>query len=153
MTRHLPRPLRVLLFSLLAVPPWAAASEKAERRDVDLPIGVPLSLRDFGGPDVEITVHSASATNVTFSVTDYSSLRRVARSDRFGNFAGTALVPRSFRRSLRLRLGEARALPGPFSKGYLLYRAGGLWVYYDTKIPPMNRVYLAITKHPLPREN
>ena len=131
----------------------AAADTSRPREDIALEIGEPLALRDFGGPEAEITIHAASAHAVTYSVSDFTRLERVIDRDRFGHAIGSRLVPRSFRRSLRLKLGAARQLPGDFSKGYLLYKQDGIYVYYDTKLPPLNTVYLAITRSPLPPDD
>ncbi len=144
--------------SILGVEPYSSASPptapipQTQITNVVVKHGEALSLGEYGGGSKSVVIHSGSISAVAFSILDDDSPVTVYQRDAAGNVVSSREVAAVTRTSKSLKIGESCKLPGQFSKGYLLFHTGSVWVYYNIKLSSANHSNLAISNAPLPRE-
>lgn len=124
------RKLTVLLATFL----YATAAHAAKPHYVDVEIGQAVDLSAYGGPNVQLIVTSSDSYNVSYTTVDFDR-QRVVISGTYDSVSGSS-QPTQTRQQVE-RHGE---------KATLLFRRGGVAVFYVESEARMNHVVLGIVK-------
>ena len=118
----------VKTIAVLATVVWASLASAADQAEiVDLEIGKSVDLRQFGGPNMDLTVTNVDISELTVVVRDYT---RMTGGGSAGSYSyGPASIHKSVKKD----------------DGALLFRWGKIKVsYHDDAGASMNHIKLAI---------
>lgn len=142
-----------LALSLLT---FASASDKFVRRDV--PVGGGLNLKEFGGPDIVVSVFNDGQSFVGFvgvSVADYTKLVPVAHIIKGDDGYSSEISMEPTVGGSRVEKKNGTPFPGTRFEMYLLHsdKTSGIRVYFLDTISAMNHntVVIAVPDSTTPR--